>query len=138
MGETVVIDGKPANGVKVKSIEVYRTSGGKAVPMASANSFVMPAGNVTVKVVYELIEYTLGANFHGVSFKQNNASGKDITTARMGDTVYIVSKPDAGFHTSNLTAVDSKGNKVEVNLSAQTVTMPASNVFITASYAKNS
>ena len=139
IGETVTVNGNPAEGVRVKKVEAYYTSSpSRAIPMTTENTLVMPATNVTFKVTYELIEYKLTKNYHTVSFKLNDANGEDITTARMGDTVYIVSKPDAGFHTATLTAVDAKGNKVEVNVSAQTFTMPASNVKVSATYAKNS
>ena len=140
VGETVTINGNPAEGVRVKKVEAYYTSSPtRSIPMTTENTLVMPATNVTFKVTYELIEYSLTATYSSaVSFKLNDANGKDITTARMGDTVYVVSKPDAGFHTIGIEAYDAKGNKVEVNLGAQTFKMPASDVKVSADYAKNS
>ena len=93
-------------------------SGGIPVPISSSDYFSMPANNVEITAIYNLVDYTvqvIGADGGG--------------TYNMGDTVALSLTPSAGYQFSNWNIISGS-----VSVVANSFTMPASNVEIEAVY----
>ena len=93
-------------------------SGGIPVPISSSDYFSMPANNVEITAIYNLVDYTvqvIGADGGG--------------TYNMGDTVALSLTPSAGYQFSNWNIISGS-----VSVVANSFTMPANNVEIEAVY----
>ena len=122
-GSTVTLTARADDGYRLGTYTV--TSGGQAVSV-SDNTFTMPAGNVTVTATFTAIDYTVS-----ISAMTHGSVTADKTTANAGDTVTLTANPDAGYQLGAYTVTSGEN---PVTVSANTFTMPAGNVMITATF----
>ncbi len=135
-GETVTITVEESIGYVFCYIEVNGVSQGNGV-----KTFIMPAQNVTVSVVFERMAYaiTLHSGVQGTmnAIPRNNEAFSDTE-------VQIIVNADEDYAVKTLTVTNDTTNEtVEVSLKSQdgqtstyTFTMPASPVTVTASFRK--
>lgn len=120
-GDTITLTQSAATG--------YYFTGWSSSPSVtiSNNSFTMPASNVTITANFAKVTYT-------VSKASSPAAGGSMTisrtTANYGDTVTLSATPATGYYFSNWSTSPS------VTITNNAFTMPASNITVTAIFAK--
>ncbi|MBE6915959.1 MAG: hypothetical protein E7471_04925 [Ruminococcaceae bacterium] len=115
IGSTVTVTATPDAGYKLSAIYV---NGNKI----DGDTFVMPAGDVTITAEFEAIEYSVT-----VTAPANGSLAADLANATIGNTVTVTATPDAGY---KLSAIYVNGNKID----GDTFVMPAGDVTITAEF----
>lgn len=116
VNQNVNIVAEPNTGYRFTEWQV--NSGGISAPGSSSDSFLMPANDVEITAIYNLVDYTvqvIGADGGG--------------TYNMGDTVTLSSTPSAGYQFSSWNVISGG-----VSVLANSFTMPANNVEIEAVY----
>ncbi len=116
-GETVTLTVTPNAGYEFVAFLVD----GVAI---SGNTFTMPKTAVTVTAEFTAIDYAVTAGEC-----ENGSVSVDKETANIGDTVTVVTMPNAGYELSKI-LVNGKAN------SGSTFTMPAEDVVVTAEFVK--
>lgn len=96
---TVTLTITPSSGYQLSSITAKQgTTNVTLSGTGNTRTFTMPAGDVTVTPVFSKIDYTLTKNStSNGSFKLTNASGTEISTAQIGDTVKVVPTANTGY-----------------------------------------
>lgn len=96
-------------------------------------SFRMPACDLTYKVVYEKIDYSLTCVYNA---EQGTVTTDPANIAQVGDIVTVTVMPKDGYKLAELTATYANGEKslllTKVAENTYTFTMPADAVVITA------
>ena len=109
-GEEIQLIAIPDRGHHLK--EWQATSGTSGKIMITNDKFTMPAGNVTVKAIFEVDTYTVGLNANGGTI----ASGQDVTSYTYGVGATLPTADDMTYtgHTFNGWYEDSdfSGNPV--------------------------
>ena len=116
VNQNVNIVAEPNTGYRFTEWQV--NSGGISAPGSSSDYFSMPANDVEITAIYNLVDYTvqvIGADGGG--------------TYNMGDTVTLSSTPSAGYQFSSWNVISGG-----VSVLANYFTMPANNVEIEAVY----
>ena len=125
INDTVTLTSTPDAGYVFKEWQVL--SGGVTV---ANDRFVMPDSDVTVKAVFEAIDYTVTVQTDG-----HGIAGASPVTAHINDTVTLTSTPDAGYLFKEWQVLDG-----HVTISAAddhfTFVMPAENVTLKAVFEK--
>ena len=99
-------------------------------------SFVMPEANVTVTVTFEAINYTVNLApdiNHGTVLVNGSES---LCDAHAGQTITVTATPDPGFELNMLYYI-AEGTTTEVTITGNSFTMPAANVTLYATFAKD-
>lgn len=99
-------------------------------------SFVMPEANVTVTVTFEAIDYTVNLApdiNHGTVLVNGSES---LCDAHAGQTINVTATPDPGFELNMLYYI-AEGTTTEVTITGNSFTMPAANVTLYATFAKD-
>lgn len=124
-GGKVKLTATPATGYMFTRFT--RTGGGSIDP--ATGTLTMTSADVTVSAVFELITYE-------VSVEANPAGAGTVTSSKslayMGNSVTLTQSAAAGYYFIGWTSSPS------VSISNNAFTMPASNVKVTANYAKRS
>lgn len=137
MNEEIFVSVTPATGYSVGTVTVKKTGTEETVPF-SAGKFTMPASNVTISVEFNHDSYTLTGTpspTEGgtVTFKKGEEAA---TEAYFGEEITIVSTPNTDYVIGSVSAVDASDGSVTIT--GNTFTMPASNVTVTTTFAKES
>ena len=130
-GTTVRLLAEPEPGWRLRSLTWTQQS--SQTDITDSKEFVMPARAVTVKAVFELIEYEIGisAPDGGVLTAQVGET-PGAASAHIGETVALTVIPPFGQEWSAWKVTDGNGNPVEVTDGA--FTMPAASVSIAAEF----
>ena len=81
-GSTITLAATPSSGYSLSSWSVTETDGGASVDMATANTFVMPAKDVTVGASFTCVTPTFGTNLSTSQVDYDkNASASALTVA---------------------------------------------------------
>lgn len=130
-GAKVTVTATPSAGYELDKITVTGADG-SVVKVASDNSFIMPAGNVTVTVTFKKTvvtptEYTITA-------KAVPAEGGEVKTsaakAVKGTEVTVTATPNKGWKTDSI-----KYNDTDIS-DAYKFTMPATDVTVVANFSR--
>lgn len=133
-GTEVEITKAVANvGYDLKSIVVTNDTTKKTVAVEN-NKFTMPESNVTITAVVEAHVYKID-----VDNKDEHGTIEAPETAAYNSKVTVTAKPKDGYElkTVTITYIDAEGKTQTKNVGT-TFTMPASNVTVTATFAKKS
>lgn len=145
--EEVTLTNSPAAGYELEKYTVTYNDGAenKTVevtvdPTTGNGTFTMPAYEVTVTATFQ--KKALDINFatvqHGSASAQD-ADGKPITTAKLGETVTLVPAADTGYHLTGWTVTYNNGTEVvDVTVTGNSFTMPEYPVTVTAAFAATS
>lgn len=135
-GAKVTVTATPSAGYELDKITVTGADG-SVVKVANDNSFIMPAGNVTVTVTFKKTvvtptEYTITA-------KAVPADGGTVTTtpaakAVKGTEVTVTATPNKGWKIDSIKSDDVKLD-VDIN-DAYKFTMPATDVTVVANFSR--
>lgn len=131
--ESIVVtaddDGEELFTTGIQAKPAMDTSAGEPLTL----SFKMPAEDVTYKVTYQKMDYSITRVFnaeHGIV--------TSVDSAQLGDVVDVVVTPKRGYALKSLTATYADGRKslvlTEVKENQFTFTMPADAVTITAEF----
>lgn len=116
---------------KYESIGTKPATDGTAAPLTL--SFAMPACDLTFKVVYEKIDYSITCVFDA---EQGKVETAPAAKAQLGDVVTVTVTPKAGYELAELTATYANGEKscvlTQTAENKFTFTMPADAVVVTA------
>ena len=126
MGETISITISSATGYQLVRLSADSSSG--AAVEITDNTFVMPAADVNVSAEFSAIQYAVNIA-GGISHGSVSA---DTATAIIGQSVTIMTKPDAGYKLTSLSVTDEKGKPIAT--SGNTFTMPNGSVTISAEF----
>ena len=138
-GETVTVSVSANEGYSFSSISAtdYDNNPVNLTPNGNgAYSFTMPEADVTVSVAFDAIDYIVNvANdlHHGTVLVNGSSS---LCDAHAGQTINVTATPDAGFELSTLYYI-AEGSSTEVYFTGSSFTMPANNVTVYASFAKD-
>ena len=129
-GTTVTLTVIPDEGYELDTLTVMN---GETEVTVTDNTFVMPAGEVTVSATFKKIPRTITIDN---SIITNGSVEADKSTAAEGDTVTLTWTAAEGYMMDKITVTDSNGDKVTVDqgLTSCVFTMPASNVTVTATF----
>lgn len=133
-GTEVEITKAVANvGYDLKSIVVTNDTTKKPVAVEN-NKFKMPESDVTITAKVEAHVYNIGVNN-----KDEHGTIEAPETAAYNSKVTVTAKPKDGYElkTVTITYIDAEGKNQTKNVGT-TFTMPASNVTVTATFAKKS
>ena len=140
-GTVTAADGYKVTGVEV-TYGVEQTVAVKFNDKTGKFNFTMPAGNVTVKAVYEAVDYTVTVTEKSLPDKGEvtlTVGGSAADAFHVGDIVTVKTKVENGYkHT--ISVKDAEGNSLladgaETSTSKSfTFTMPAGDVTIEVSY----
>ncbi len=119
IGDEITITATPDSGWKVKTIT---TSPSRTI---TNNKFTMPAGNVTVTVVFEKINYTVSVTTSG-----SGTATLSKSTANIGDEITVTPSPSSGWRVKSITTSPSR------TVTNNKFTMPASDVTVTVVFEK--
>ena len=129
-GDTVELTVTPDKGYDIYEVKV---DGVEIEPEDAEHgkyTFTMPAKDVTVSASFDPQIYNITVNL-----PTNGTIGTDPTTeAACGSQVRLTITPEEGYALKSLKVVD--GDNVEVAVENDSFTMPASNVTVTATFAK--
>jgi hypothetical protein len=125
MGDVITITATPAANYELDQITVTYGENG-TVEVSEANTFVMPAANVTVTVTFKAKKYNVI-----VEESVNGSVSTDKTEAAVGEKVTLTISPAPEFELDVLT-VD--GQPVEVTGNTYEFNMPAHDVTVTATF----
>jgi hypothetical protein len=135
---TINLTISPNTGYRLKTLSVTQTDGTSVTVNGSGNSrsFTMPAANVTVNAVFELVPsttYTVTVT-SGIPNGSITASPTGNLTA--GATVNLTISPDSGYQLKTLGVTQTNGTAVPVNGSgnSRSFTMPAANVMVNGEF----
>ena len=117
IGKPITLTAIPEKGYHFKGWEV--TSGGVTI---TANSFTMPAADVTVKPVFEAILYTVTAETDG-----HGTAKASQATAAVGTGITLTATPEKGYRFKGWQVVSGG-----VTITDNSFTMPAANVTVKA------
>lgn len=144
--DTVIITATPNAGYYVASITAVNADGSVkfeqigAVPAIDTPAgdsvmltFAMPACDLTYKVDYEKIDYSITCVYDAA---QGKAETDPTPTAQIDDIVTVTVTPEPGYELLELTATYAGGEKscllTEISENVYTFTMPADAVTVTA------
>lgn len=129
-GTTVTLTVIPDEGYELDTLTVMN---GETEVTATDNTFVMPAGEVTVSATFKKIPRTITIDNSTIT---NGSVEADKSTAAEGDTVTLTWTAAEGYMMDKITVTDSNGDEVTVDqgLTSCVFTMPASNVTVTATF----
>ena len=129
-GTTVTLTVIPDEGYELDTLTVMN---GETEVTVTDNTFVMPAGEVTVSATFKKIPRTITIDN---SIITNGSVEADKSTAAEGDTVTLTWTAAEGYMMDKITVTDSNGDEVTVDqgLTSCVFTMPASNVTVTATF----
>ena len=111
------------------------------ITISDDNTFTMPGEAVSVTAEFEKITYDIT-----VEDSENGTVTPSAKTASLDDEITLTVDPDDGYHLEEIGAVDSEGTALEITEPAEvaedgagdyTFTMPASDVTVTAVFAKD-
>ena len=127
---TVTLTVIPDEGYELDTLTVMN---GETEVTVTDNTFVMPAGEVTVSATFKKIPRTITIDN---SIITNGSVEADKSTAAEGDTVTLTWTAAEGYMMDKITVTDSNGDEVTVDqgLTSCVFTMPASNVTVTATF----
>ena len=123
VGEEITIKTSPQEGYMVDQIVVK--SGELAIVVAEGK-FIMPAGNVTVKVTFKKINYAIS------KVKAENGTFSVPTSAQINDIVEIIINPNAGFVLGTISV--KKGDETIAVSAENKFIMPAGDVQVTVTF----
>ena len=121
IGDEITITATPATGYRVKSIS---TNPSRTI---TNNKFTMPAGNVTVTVVFEKISYTVSKT---VTPAAGGTASINKTSATMGEEITVTATPATGYRLKSITTSPAQ------TVTNNKFTMPASAVTVTVTFEK--
>lgn len=121
IGDEITITATPATGYRVKSIS---TNPSRTI---TNNKFTMPAGNVTVTVVFEKISYTVSKT---VTPAAGGTASINKTSATMGEEITVTATPATGYKLKSITTSPAR------TVTNNKFTMPASAVTVTVTFEK--
>ena len=129
-GTTVTLTVIPDEGYELDTLTVMN---GETEVTVTDNTFVMPAGEVTVSATFKKIPRTITIDNSTIT---NGSVEADKSTAAEGDTVTLTWTAAEGYMMDKITVTDSNGDEVTVDqgLTSCVFTMPASNVTVTATF----
>ena len=129
-GTTVTLTVIPDESYELDTLTVMN---GETEVTVTDNTFVMPAGEVTVSATFKKIPRTITIDN---SIITNGSVEADKSTAAEGDTVTLTWTAAEGYMMDKITVTDSNGDEVTVDqgLTSCVFTMPASNVTVTATF----
>ena len=129
-GTTVTLTVIPDEGYELDTLTVMN---GETEVTVTDNTFVMPAGEVTVSATFKKIPRTITIDN---SIITNGSVEADKSTAAEGDTVTLTWTAAEGYMMDKITVTDSNDDEVTVDqgLTSCVFTMPASNVTVTATF----
>lgn len=129
-GATITVGNERDTGYELGAITVTDRNG-QAVTVSNG-AFTMPSSSVTVSATFRQIDYVVTVNASG-----HGTVTADHSTAHYGDTVTLTFTPNDEDCTLSAFAIkDAKGDNVAFDAQANSFTMPASNVTVTAVYDK--
>lgn len=123
VGEEISIIITPQEGYCVDEIIVKC---GENLVEVTDNKFVMPAGNVTVKVTFKKIDYSI------TKLETENGAFDVATSAQVNDVVEILINPDTGFVVDKVT-VKHNEESITVSLDNKFI-MPAGEVVVSVTF----
>lgn len=98
------------------------------------NKFTMPASDVTVSATFSQIEYTISKSSENGTFTVK-VNGVESSKAHYNDNITLEPSADEGYDFSKFTyKKDGNGNSYQINNNE--LTMPNSNITITAEFVK--
>ncbi len=124
----------PAEGYQLTSVSVIGEDN-SIIDVRGNSLFVMPAQNVTITPVFELLpttEYaiTIDPSMENGTVTTDATDGKAVE----GSTVALTISPAAGYKLDELVVLDGNSDPVNVDANNNTFIMPASNVTISATF----
>ena len=127
MGDKITLTATPDIGYHFKEWQV--TSPSSVLSIGEDNKFTMPAQNVTVKAIFEKINYNITATNDG-----NGTGSASPLSAVMGEEVTLTATPNAGYHFKEWQVTEpSSGLSVSED---NKFIMPAQNVTVKAIFEK--
>ena len=99
-------------------------------------SFNMPEADVTVSVVFDATDYTVSVAdnlYHGMLLVNGSTS---LCDAHAGQTINVTATPDPGFELATLYYI-AEGTTTEVFITGGSFIMPAANLTLYATFAKD-
>ena len=138
-GETITVSVSANEGYTFNSITAT-DSDNNLVNLTSNGdgtySFTMPEADVTVTVTFDATDYAVNvASYinHGTVLVNGAAS---LCDAHAGQTINVTATPDAGFELNTLYYI-AEGTSTEVYITGNTFSMPACNITVYATFAKD-
>lgn len=136
IGSKVRLNIQPNNGYSIKSYNVNKANGGgeKVAVKSDADGlyFIMPDDDVTVYAEFKW-QSSPGAYKLNISNNIENGSvSANLTTANQGDKISLTASPNKGYKFDRFIVKDSQGK--EIPIIANSFTMPASDVSISANF----
>lgn len=131
-GTVITLTPKAATGYEYKNAAVTVTNNttGEAVEVVD-NKFTMPASDVTVSTTFAAKYYSISVSANADDEKNPlGTASADMTTAKKGDVVTLTATPKEGYELLVWSSDDVN------QFNGNTFVMPASNVSVTAIFAK--
>lgn len=131
-GTEITLTPKAATGYEYKNAAVTVTNNttGEAVEVVD-NKFTMPASDVTVSTTFAAKYYSISVSANADDEKNPlGTASADMTTAKKGDVVTLTATPKEGYELLVWSSDDVN------QFNGNTFVMPASNVSVTAIFAK--
>lgn len=125
LGDTVTLTATPYEG---NSFNCWTATCGEdqTVPVEN-DRFTMPAANVTVTAIFDVVNYEIT-----IADTENGTVTADKSAATVGETVTLTVTPAEDYVLQLVTVIDANNNPVEV--SGNQFTMPAAAVTVTATF----
>ena len=127
MGEEITLTATPAEGYNLKTLSV---KSGETDIAVTNGKFTMPAGDVTVSAEFTKTAYTITV----AGDIQNGTVTASALSGNMGDEITLTATPADGYELDAYSVKDAAGNAVAVTNGK--ITMPASNVTVSATFKK--
>ncbi len=133
-GEKVTLIVTPAEGYELDALTVTEATGA-AVTLAADNTFVMPAGAVTITATFKKTEVTPVTYDITIQGVENGTVTADKAKAEAGEKVTLIVTPAEGYELDALTVTEATG--AAVTLAADnTFVMPTGAVIVAATFKK--
>jgi len=135
-GSTVTITAVPDEGYIVDTWSAYKTgSPATTISVSAAGTFTMPDYAVTVGATFKKDDTLYGIDLAAVNHGTIAASA---TQALAGTTVTLTATPDDGYVLRSWYVYKTSNENTKVNVENNQFTMPAYNVTVAATFAKES
>ena len=138
-GETITVSVSAKEGYTFNSISATDSNNSPVDLTAEVDgtyTFTMPEADVTVSVTFDAIDYTVNVAdnlLHGTLFVNGTTS---LCDAHAGETISVTATPDPGFALGTLYYL-AEGSTTEVFITGNSFLMPACNVTVYATFAKD-
>lgn len=126
IGDLITLTPSSINGYTLSSLSV-KDANNEVIPVTN-QTFTMPSSNVTISATFSKNTYEIIKN------AENGTIVTTTTYSNTGDTVSVTTEPAEGYTLSSLTVTDADG--VVIPLTNNEITMPSSNIIISATFVK--